>query len=214
MKPAGRWWLVAGLLAATPATARAQLTRLIGVGAGASAMNVERPGVQGRIRLSGVAPRFGARIGGRLGVELTYVEGSLSADSGSAADQDLVDGSALLAFRALPWLTLKAGPHLTGFVTPGGTERWLRWEARGRLENEMIPGRMRAHVELWTALATDVNVAAGGTGRGAEAGLSLQPGRSPVALRLGYAVDALLIDGGGTTALQSVSFSLRFGGSQ
>lgn len=165
--------------------------------------------------LSGFAAGWQARfVSGRVSLEASYAQGRLTADTGSAVSRSLVEGSLALAVRATPWLVIKAGPRLRGYVAPGGTERWVFWEARARGESAIIPGVLQAHVAGWVALASSVNVDPGAGGaHGAEAGLTLRLGQSPFFARLGYAVDrAALANDGRTETVEAVSLGVGFGG--
>jgi hypothetical protein len=127
---------------------------------------------------------------GRLGLELALAEGRLAVDEGSATPRSLVEGSLALTVQATPWLALTAGPHLRAYVTPAGTERWVRWQTGARGAGSIIPGVLDVHVAGWLALASSVNAEPGASGtRGGEAGLTLRIARWPVSFRLAYAVD-------------------------
>ena len=139
----------------------------------------------------------GLMVGGRLHValhpvslDLSYSQGRLTADTGGAAARAIVEGSLLATARPLDWLALKVGPHLRAYAAPGGTERWVLWEARAHAETPILEGRWLAYGELWLAVGSSVNVDPGSAGaRGAEAGLTIKLPQSPLWVRLGYAVD-------------------------
>ena len=181
--------VLAGALVASPLAA--QVARF--AGADGSIYRVRfRSAVQGGGEaLSGFATGAQARfVRGRGTMEVSYAQGRLTAETGSAAPRSLVDGSLAFAFRPKPWLVLKAGPHLRGYVAPSGTERWVFWEARARGESAIIPDVLKAHLEGWVALASSVNVDPGAGGaHGGEAGLTLRLPQLPFSVRFAYAVD-------------------------
>ncbi len=174
--------------AGAAAPAAAQLQRVVGV----ARTRFVAAASGAREQLSGMVASGLARA--RLGlvtVEVGYAQGRLSADTGTATDRDLVDGSIFLAARPVPWLLVGGGPHARAYAAAaGGTERWLHWEARVRADGAIVPGMLQAYAEGAFALSSTVNVAAGpGGARRAEVGLALHPPQSPVWARLAYAVD-------------------------
>jgi hypothetical protein len=184
----------------------------ITLAAGAGSARLTRTGPAAGAPLNGLALGGEARIGGRFAVELGYLQAALSPDSGAAGARDLVDARAMAVARIVPWLSLKAGAHLVGFVSPSGTERWLRWEGRARLDAPAIADALSLHVELWLAAATDVNVTASGAGaRGGEAGVTWFLPRTPLSVRLSYSVDHADLGGGaGTASVEGIGLQLRF----
>lgn len=212
--------LVLGWLAATgaaaPAVLPAQLARHVSGGGGAATVRV-RTTAGGGAALSGTAVGGEGRLtagGGRLALDVTYREGSLSADTGSAPARDLVEASVLVGTRPLRGLVVRAGPHLRAYVAPAGTERWVWWEAHARYETGIVGTMVRAHLEGWTAVASDVNAPAGAGGaRGGEVGLTLWPARRPVWARLAYAVDrGDYGSGAGRVILERVALTVGVGG--
>jgi hypothetical protein len=148
---------------------------------------------------------------GRFWLAGAYRQGTLKPDVGGGASQDLVDGLLLAQFRALPWLTVGAGPHARALVVPGSTEQWTFVEGRVRAEGEVIQGRVRAHVQLWTALSAHSNApGTSAAGRGGEAGLTLSLPRSPVWVRLVYAIDRASA-GPRAETLEDVALSVGYG---
>ncbi len=165
--------------------------------------------------MSGVVA--GARAQASLGLvslEASYAQGRLSADTGTAPSRDLVDGSVFLAVRPAPWLALRAGPQLRAYAAPGGTERWVLWEGRIRVEAPIVTGTLLAHVEGWLALSSGVNADPGASGAGGgQAGLTLRLPSSPVWLRLSYAVDQEKMKNNvRTETLEAVALTVGFGG--
>ena len=205
--------VLAGALAAQPMAA--QGSRFAGSDAGVYRVRFRSTVLGGGEALSGFAAGALARVAfGRVSVEASYGQGRLTADTGAAAARNLVDGSVAVAVRAAPWLLVMAGPHLRGYVAPGGTERWVFWEARVRGESAIIPGVLLAHVEGWVALASSVNMDPGAAGaHGGEAGLTLRLAQSPFWARLAYAVDnAKLTNGARTETVEAVFLGVGFGG--
>ena len=165
--------------------------------------------------LTGVVATGQAR--GRLGalaIEVSYAQGHLTADTGLATARDLVDGSVFLSVRPLPWLIVRAGPHVRAYAaSAGGTERWTHWEGRVRAESAVVPDLLQVHVEGGLALASSVNAAAGAGGaRYAEAGMTLRSRQSPLWARLGYVVDlAKAKDGVRSEAVEMVVLAVGVG---
>ena len=208
--------ILLALLAAMAPTGplAAQLPRNLGLD-----LQISRP------RLQSTSPGGGEMLsglvaGGRLRVvlrpvslDLSYSQGRLTADTGGAAARDIVEGSLLVAARPVPWLALKAGPHLRAFAAPGGTERWVLWEGRAHADAPIVQGEWLAYVEAWVAVASSVNVDPGASGaRGAEAGLTVKVPQSPLWGRLAFVVDqARLKNGARSETLQTVVLSIGLG---
>lgn len=171
---------------------------------------------EGALSRSWTGSIMGARAGitfNRFTLEGQYAQGSLTPETGTLGDgEDLVDGLILLRVRVREWLSVAGGPRLRAFVTPAGTSRWSRIEARARVEGEVIDGLAFAHFEGWYALAAEANVQGGGTGaQGGEAGLSIRLRNTPVAVQLTYIADRATFSNGGSEFLEGVSLALRFG---
>jgi hypothetical protein len=204
------------LLVCLPARPLAgQLPRYLGADLGISRPQFQSASPGGGERLSGLV------VGGRVrlvlrpvSLDLSYSQGRLTADTGSAAARDLVEGSLFLTARPLPWLALKVGPHLRAYAAPGGTERWVLWEVRAHADAPIVEGEWLAYAEAWVAAASTVNVSPGAAGaHGAEAGLTVRLPRSPLWGRLAYVVDqARLANDARTESLQAVVLSVGVGG--
>jgi len=171
----------------------------------------------GREALSGAVLGLRARISGsRVSLEAAYAQGRLSASAGSGPSRSIVDGSLFVSTKPLPWLTLKAGPQLRAYSAPGGTERWVLWESRARAETPIASPALalRAHIELWAALASSVNADPGAAGaRGGQAGMALRLPGSPLWMRLSYVVDQeRMKNGARTEALETVVLTVGLGG--
>ena len=198
------------VLASFAGDAKAQWLPRVAVGASAAMAQWDRSADPGA--------RTGMLLGahGRLGwrnaaLEVAYAQGTLSPEDDASASEDLVDGEAMLAVTAMPWLTLSVGTHLRALVTPSGTERWVRHEARARVETDLVPGAMTADAEAALALVSDVNSAADGlSARGATVGVNLRVQDSSLRLRLAYSVDRAT-NGGATELLQAISLHATLG---
>jgi hypothetical protein len=204
------------LLVAVPARpGAAQIPRYLGLDLGISRPRFQSASPLGGEQLSGLV------AGGRLRIvlrpvsfDVAYSQGRLTADTGSAPARDIVEGSLFLTVRPVPWLALKAGPHLRAYAAPGGIERWVLWEGRAHADAPIFDGQWLAYGELWIAAASSVNVSPGADGaRGAEAGLTLKLPRSPLWARLAYVVDqARLKNGARTESVQAVVLAVGLGG--
>jgi hypothetical protein len=141
-------------------------------------------------QLSG--PLFGLRGTLRFWrVELIgqYAQGNLGAEGGSVSE-DLVEGGLTLAVRPVPQLSLGIGPHARSYVTDVSTERWTFWEARARLETDLVGTSVRSSLEGWFALSGGVSTALPfGNGRGIEGGVRVRVASTPAWVRLAYRVD-------------------------
>lgn len=143
-------------------------------------------------RLSGlILGGEGMVTSGRLVIRLRYAQGRVTGGSNNAiAPRDLVEGEALFGVRALPWLTLWAGPHARAYASAGTDQRWLFWSGRATARGTILPGRMSSFVEVWQALSANVSRPAGpATGRGAEAGLDLRLGGQSLWGRIAYGIE-------------------------
>lgn len=152
---------------------------------------------------------------GKLSLEVLYLEGGASSDR-NEADRDVVEGEAMLGFRALRWLSLKIGPHARSFVTAQGTQRWMFWELRLGADAALGTPVLKGYFEGWTSLATNLDVAESlDRARGLQGGIRLEPQRSPVSFRIGYRMDhSRLADGLRLETMEHLMLAVgwRFGG--
>ena len=209
MSRAARVLLLAALLpTAALAQSQPRWPRWFAGGVGATTVRAAHSGPTA-VPLSGLALVTDVRLGGRIAFEGSYAQGALSPESGPGSS-DLVEARALVVARATDWLIVKAGAHLLGFVAETATEKWTRIEVRARGDRILIPDHVNVHLEGWLALSTTSNLGEEtGSGRGAEAGMTLRLGRSPLAARITYTVDrAQLGDAAGVT-VEQVGVSLR-----
>jgi hypothetical protein len=72
-----------------------------------------------------------------------------------------------------------------------------------------VVGQLATYLELWRALATQVNLPSGaGRFQGAEAGVTFQPPQQRVWLRLSYRMDDALFGGpGGNETMEAITLS-------
>src|SRR6266850_1870028 len=117
----------------------------------------------GAAQFSGAAFGAGGTLSlGRFQVGLSYLQGRLDPDTGSARARDLVEGAVLLGVRPVEWLTLSCGPHARAYAASGQTQRWLFWEVRVRAAKPFI-GSARAPLEGRIGYRIDHAVLGGGT---------------------------------------------------
>jgi hypothetical protein len=185
-------WATLPLAAVCAAGYLAAQTRV--VSAGAAVIGVRSQGVSG----GGVNRSAGTVLGGvataqfgRLELEGRYIEGVLQPQDGASSRREFVQGELAVGYRPAPWLATRTAARGRAYVTPAGTERWLTWLLGVRVEAPLIGTTARGDVELWRALALSANVGSseGGSGRGGEAGITVELPRRPVWLRLAYAID-------------------------
>ena len=163
--------------------------------------------VTARVRVEQLGEAFqfsGAAFGaegtvslGRVQLGLSYLQGRLDPDTGSAPARDLVEGSVLLGVRPVEWLTLSAGPHARAYATNGQTQRWVYWELRLRAAKPFIGTAVRGYAELWRAVAADANVPEPfDHAQGGEAGMIVRLARAPFECRVAYRIDHAVLGGG------------------
>src|SRR5436309_703601 len=127
--------------------------------------------------------------------------------SGAAPQLDLVQGTVCVGGRVLPWLEMTAGPVVRAYVTDSTTERWVFWQARARVDAPIVVGQLGTYLEVWRALASQVNLPTGaGRIQGGEAGVVFQPAQQRVWLRLSYRLDDALLGGpGGNETMEAIA---------
>jgi len=134
---------------------------------------------------------------GRVQLGLSYLQGRLDPDTGSAPARDLVEGAVLLGVRPVEWLTLSAGPHARAYAANGQTQRWVYWELRMRAAKPFIGTAVRGYAELWRAVAADANVPEPfDHAQGGEAGMIVRFARAPFEARVAYRIDHAVLGGG------------------
>jgi hypothetical protein len=147
----------------------------------------------------------GALALGRLQLAVSYLQGTLNPTGGSpvVAPRDVVEGTMMLGFRPLAWLTLETGPHARAYTLTGGTQRWLFWELRARAASAFVGSAVQGYAELWRAVSADANVPEPfDHAQGGEAGMIVRLARGPLQGRLGYRIDHAVLGGG--TRLETV----------
>jgi hypothetical protein len=164
--------------------------------------------------LSGPALAVDGRLSiGRVVLGIDYLGGRLTAATAGLPARDVVDARVFLGATPWPWLALSLGPQVRAFVTDLGTERWVFWQARARVEQPLAGPRLGTYLELWRAFSSTVNVAAPlGRAQGGEAGLVFQPPRGPWSVRLWYRVDDATLSSGGSETLETLGLGLALGG--
>jgi len=161
-------------------------------------------------------PGFGGE--GRIGVNgllfgLGLMQGQLKpgggTGGGASPQVDLVQGTVFVGGRLLPWLEMTAGPVVRAYVTDSTTERWVFWQARARVDAPIVVGQLASYLEVWRALASEVNLPTGaGRIQGGEAGVVFQPPQQRIWLRLSYRMDDALLGGpGGNETLEAITLS-------
>ena len=149
---------------------------------------------------------------GPVRLDLGYWQGSLTTQNGPAADEDVVEGKALLGVAPAKWLTISGGPYARAYTTPAGTERWFTWRVQARVEEPIVAGTVSGYGELWVVAATSVNVVQPfSSGQGGNVGLRLTPPRWPVWLTLGYGVEQIRLgDGSRLDTVNRVRFGVGY----
>jgi len=163
-----------------------------------------------RERLSGlVFTGEAAATRGRFVARLRYGQGRVSNDT---AGRDVVEGEALLGYKARPWLALWVGPHARTFVVPGQSDRrWLLWSGRVTARGSLFPGRLESFVELWQGFTGSLNRPAGSAaGGGAEAGLELRLASRPLWGRLAYRIEQGRADGGRRETVEALTLTVGY----
>ena len=155
----------------------------------------------------------GAVVSDRITLRVRYGQGRISPKPGtSVAARDEVEGEALLGYRAVPWLTLWAGPSARAYTTPDGDQRWLIWTGRVSAHGTLVPGRLQSFIEVWGAVSGNVgNPPLKAGGRGSNGGLEVRLGdASPMWGRLSYRIESDHANGLRET-VESLTLSLIYG---
>jgi hypothetical protein len=155
----------------------------------------------------------GALVSDHLVVRVRYGEGRIAPTAGAVPEsRDVVEGEALVGFRATPWLTLWGGPSARAYTIGASDERWLIWTARASARGTLLPGRMQTFVELWGVVSGNVGdppLRAGG--RGANGGLEVRLAESAAFWgRLGYRIESTHAAGLRET-VESLTLSVMYG---
>ncbi len=134
---------------------------------------------------------------GQVELQGRYVQGTLQPQDGLSPRREFVQGQLGVGYRARPWLTARTEARARAYVTTAGTERWLTWLVGLRVETPLVGTTVRGDVGLWRALVLSANVGSsdGRSGRGGDAGLTVQLPSRPVWVRLAYAIDRSAIAG-------------------
>lgn len=145
-------------------------------------------------------------------VRVRYAEGRITSKEDSVDPRDVVEGEALVGYRATPWLTLWGGPSARAYTMGDSDERWLIWTGRVAARGSLMPGRMQTFVEVYGAFSGNVGdppLRAGG--RGANGGLEVRLGETGSFWgRLGYRMESA--HGGSLReTVESVTLSIIYG---
>jgi len=189
MRAAAVGSLVLALQVGNVATARSQLPTQIEATAGIGLVRVHSDLGAAEESLRGPAFAADAALGfGRLGVQLGYVRGRLSAADSTPLPRNVTEGAVAITFAVHRLLTVAAGPRARAYTSDVGTRRWLMWEAR-------VHGEAPLHAEVASVYA-ELRGAFGGTtntamdfreSRGGEVGIWVR--LSSAVLRIAYSVD-------------------------
>jgi hypothetical protein len=202
-------------LALVPAVSQAQEQRLqFDVGATAAQQIVQSMVEPARSRFTGTLLGIeGGMVSDRLLVRVRYAEGRVNPKSGSTGDpRDVVEGEALVGFRALPWLTVWGGPSARAYTIGNSDQRWIIWTARATARGALVPARLQSFVELYGAFSGSVgDPALHAGGRGLSGGLELRLSQAGTFWgRLGYKMESAHATGLRET-VETFSFSLIYG---
>ncbi|HWC72886.1 MAG TPA: hypothetical protein VG454_03040 [Gemmatimonadales bacterium] len=155
----------------------------------------------------------GTFVAEHFAIRLRYAQGNVSAKSDTGIDhRQVVEGEALVGYRATQWLTLWAGPTARAYTVGDADQRWLLWSARVTGRGTLLPDKMQTYVELWGALSGTVgNPAMKAGGRGADMGLELRlSSETPLWGRLGYRIQSSHADGLRET-VEAITLSVIYG---
>jgi len=163
----------------------------------------------------------GTLTSNRLLVRVRYAEGPINPKGGSSGgllgtgsteSRDVVEGDALVGYRAMPWLTIWAGPSARAYTLGAKNERWLIWTGRATARGTLLPGRMQTFVELYGAFSGNVGdppLKVGGSGL--NGGLEVRLGETGAFWgRLGYRMESAHAQGLRET-VELVTLSLVYG---
>ena len=154
---------------------------------------------EGRVSLRGVT------------LAASLLEGRLQGVT-TPSQRDLVEARVVIAGRPVPWLELAVGPVVRAYVADSVTERWVFWQAGGRVEAPIIATQLTSYVALWRTLSSRVNLAAAaGRVQGGEAGVIYRLPRGPVWMRLGYRIDDAVVGAAGSETLEAVTLAVGVG---
>jgi len=168
---------------------RAQSRWTVSFGAsGASEILHSRLGTA-QARLSG--SQFGGEAlatRGRFAARLRYGQGHVTSDT---AARDVVQGEALVGYKARSWLGLWLGPRARTFVAPGLSDRrWLFWSGGVTARGAIFPGYLDSFVEMWQGFSGTLNrPASSASGRGVDLGVEARLPKRRWWVRLAYHID-------------------------
>ena len=125
---------------------------------------------------------------GRFAARLRYGQGHVTSDT---AARDVVQGEALVGYKARSWLGVWLGPRARTFVAPDLSDRrWLCWSAGVSARGAIFPEYLDSFVEMWQGFSGTLNrPASSASGRGVELGLEARLPKRRWWLRLAYRID-------------------------
>lgn len=150
----------------------------------------------------------------RVSVDLSYLQGALTADTGSAPARDYVEGDAFLSVVTVPGVILRVGPHARAYVSSAGTQRWLFWTGHLRGEYTLMTSpAITAFAEGWLAWTAEVNVSEQfDNARGAVVGMSARIPGTGFYGRLSYGIEQARMGGGARLdTVEEISVVVGFG---
>lgn len=206
---------IATFLALVPAVSPAQEQRLqFSVGGTAAQQIVQSMIEPARSRFTGTLLGIeGGMVSDHLLLRVRYAEGRVSPKAGSSGDpRDVVEGEALVGFRALPWLTLWGGPSARAYTIGNSDQRWMIWTARASGRGTLLPNRLQSFFELYGAFSGSVgDPALHAGGRGLNGGLEMRLSQTGMFWgRVGYKMESTHAAGLRET-VETFSFSLMYG---
>ncbi len=167
-------------------------------------------GGEGRLALAGGKAR-------KVFLSARYMEGKLSlenqpAAAGTAPNQEFVQGALAAIYQPTSWFEVSFGPQARAYSTDAGTERWIAWSLRSRVQAPLIARRLTSYFELWKSLSSSLNIAPGaGRVQGGETGLRYEPPGS-FGFSLSYHIDdALFKSPGQSETVEWLSAGIRWG---
>jgi hypothetical protein len=163
--------------------------------------------------LSGPALGGEGRVSwGILTLGAAYLGGRLTGSGGTPLERDLSTGEVFLGVAPSPWLELSIGPAVRSYVTDAGTERWVWWRARARVQAALAGPSVGTYIEVWRSVSSEVNVATPpDRAQGGEVGLIYRVPRRPLRLQFGYRIDDTTLKAGGGETLEVIRVAARIG---
>lgn len=188
------WMTGACVLALLGATQRLR-AQTLSVGALASEVISTRTSASGTVRETGIG--WGVEATGaarQFALDLRYLQAHVA--QGADSGRDVAEGEIVARFMPIPWFGIGTGAHLRAFITPAGTERWVMWEGRARLQARLLGPAVRSYVEGWRALHGSVSGGTLDADAGMSVGLVVWPNEGRARARIEYEIDRGRLNGG------------------